>query len=124
MRSKRHPDWDRIFWGGRVRPEFRRRVIDIASSVATAKSSYHGNMLHSSETRVYEFLDGCVWWKMGGFSASSGVRISGQKCLQYVLYELAFDPRKLLPDTAIIYKRQELKAEIKAAAPARKLLST
>jgi hypothetical protein len=81
-------------------------------------------MVYSSETRAFEFLDGHVGWNMGRFRSPGGVWISGEKCLQYVLYELGFDPRELLPDAATIYKRQELKAELKAAAPASKQRST
>jgi hypothetical protein len=124
MKAKEHPDWRRIFSGSRVRPEFERRIIDIASEVARPKSSYYGNMLHSSETRIFEFLDGHVGWKMAQFRSPGGVWITGEKCLQYVLYELGFDPRALLSEAAVFYKHQELKAELKAVATAGNMRST
>ena len=114
MTAKKHPDWNRLFWGRRARPEFRDRIWQIALAVGVSKISYAGSMVSSSETRSVSFLDGRVWITSGWFSAQSGMFVAGDKCLQYVLYKLGFDPGELLAGNAEIYPLNDLEDEIMA----------
>ena len=98
-----------------MRPDFHFEVLDIASTVASAERSTRGSMVSSSETTSYHFLDGGVRETRGFFGASSGVFVSGDKCLQYVLHKLGYDPAMLLEDGAVIYPLSALEKEIRSS---------
>jgi hypothetical protein len=120
--KKRKPeDMKNIFWGGRVRPAFQSKVLKIASSVAKIERSYSGNMVSSRETVRYRFLDGGISRSSGRFDASSGVFISGNLCLQYILYKLGFDPQALLDEGTEIHSLKDLSNQIvNGTAPVKK----
>lgn len=107
-----------IIWAGRVRPNFQAKVWAIAIEHGyRTKSHVSGNMMTSCQTQTIFLLDGDVSNRRGYFDGSCGMRVSGNKALQFILYELGEDPSKLLLHDQEIWPWTTLKTEAKVAVP-------
>ena len=88
-----------ITWGGRVRTEWKSKVMEIGRKAKISESkSFSGGMVSSSETYGYSFLDGGIVQSSGYFDSSCGSFISGDKAKAYVIYKLGFNARQVLKD--------------------------
>lgn len=84
-------------WGGRVRPRWQFKVVKIAREINTSPTtSFSGNMVSSSETTYWPFLDGGVRVTTGPLKNASGTFVTGEKSRAYILYRLGADPKLLL----------------------------
>jgi hypothetical protein len=107
-----------VVWGGRIRPKFQYGVSSIARNAAhSVERSVRGNMVQSSETVTYRFLDGGVSETRGIFGPQSGMRWFGTLAKAHLLYELDGDPAVLLrrPD---LPTRAELRVRVRSEAEA------
>ena len=103
-----------IIWSGKVRPMFQTKVWNVAARKGTEQQvSSSGNMVTSSETHTIHLLDGGVQDSRGYFDGSCGMTISGDKCLQFILYEIGEKPSELLVAGQKIWSRAELRREIR-----------
>ena len=97
MARHKHPRLKAIFLGSRVRPGFQGSVSEIADAACYKYTSHdEGSMVSSATTRIWYFLDGGVHETRGYFEPGSGMFVSGELAVEYILYELGEDPAVLL----------------------------
>ena len=77
------------------------------------QASLSGNMVTSRVTQTILLLDGAVQDSRGYFDASCGMTISGDKCLQFILYEIGENPSELLVGGQPIWSHAELRSEVR-----------
>lgn len=112
-----------VVWGGRIRPTYQSRMLDIAQQSAFAvERSVRGTMVHSTETIALRFLDGGLSETRGGQGWECGVRCFGTLAMAYLLYELGAKPQDILgvqdlPSHEEL--RQRVRREAEAARPRR-----
>jgi hypothetical protein len=107
-----HPKLKEILLGDRVRPPFQARVRGIAGCACYKHESFvHGSMWSSSQTDVWNFLDGGLRETRGYFQPTSGMFIDGDLARQYILYELGENASELLATGA--ERRSDLQRRVK-----------